>query len=285
MKEKTKAYMGGIVDGEGGLSISKSTNPITGYINYRSTISVTNTNPLLTRWALKHFGGTVRMRDRKEYSNASCFEWYLTGNQSQRFFLEVIRPYVCFKKLQVELLLGYLDLYKQLTPDKREELYQQSKDLHHNFSVETETLDPLTKTGRAYYAALVDGEGTITVSKDCYGHFRPAVRVYNANLAILKPLEKAWGGGIHEDAPRFYNWYINKKSVIESFLLYSTPYLLLKRSQAKVMLEFVRLSRKWNPNARNVLCKQISDLNQLRVKIQPKLTGDCESAQPGTVAA
>jgi hypothetical protein len=277
--------MGGLIDGEGNLSISKSTNKETGYINYHSVVSVANTSPILPLWSIKHFGGVYRGREREDQSDNVQFEWYLTGNQAQKFFLETIRPYVCFKKKQIDILLEYLDMFKKTNPGKREELYNSITACHHDFSVETDTLNPLSKEGKPYYAALLDGEGTISISEDKHGHFRPAVRVYNSNLSILKPLLNKWGGSIHENTPEFYSWYINKKSVIEQFLMVTTPYLLAKRKQAKVMLEFVRLSRKWNPVARKLLYDRIVYLNNLKVKIQSELTGDSKSELEGTLVS
>jgi len=274
--------MGGFIDGEGALSIARSTSKTTGYVSYRSVVGFSNTNPNACKWAVKHFGGVFRKRERPEYSDSACFEWYLTGNRAQKSFLETVRPYVRFKAEQIDILLEYLGLFKQLVPKKRDALYNRMAEVHHNFSVETDTLDPLGKTGRSYYAALLDGEGTITISEDRFGYYRPAVRVYNSNLALLTPLKSSWGGSIHEAEPGFYQWHINKKTVIEKFLLYSTPYLLIKRSQAKTMLEYVRLSRKWNRPERKRLYESLSYLNNLKVKIQSELAGDRESELAGT---
>lgn len=283
MKEKTKAYMGGLLDGEGSLSITKSKLQ-RGGIQYIPCVGLSNCNPMLVHWAIKHFGGTYRKRERANFSDAASFEWYLTGRGAQQSFLEVVRPYVMFKKAQVDVLFEFFALNGVTNPVRREELHTTILGLHHNFSVETETLDPLSKVGRAYYAALLDGEGTITISKDCSGYFRPSVRVYNSNLGLLKPLQNTWGGSIF-DSKGCWQWYVNSKSAIEKYLLYSLPYLLGKRKQAQAMLNFVRMSRTWNVELRNKICVEISRLNQIRVKIQSDLMGDHESAMLETAIA
>jgi hypothetical protein len=271
VKEKTKAYMGGLIDGEGNLTITRP-ELSRGGINYIPVIGISNCDRRLINWSIRHFGGNYRRRERIEYSNNAQFEWNIYGLKAQKSFLEMIRPYVIFKKPQIDILLEFLKMNGKNDPKKRENLSNIIQALHHHFSVETESLDPLSKIGRAYYSALLDGEGSITISKDRYGHYRPSIRIYNGCLGLLVPLKKAWGGSFHYDKTgNCHQWYINSKKSIEHFLLYSIPYLISKYLQAKTMLRFVRLTRTWNKSMRDNFYVEICRLNQDREKIQPEL--------------
>lgn len=283
MKEKTKAYMGAIIDGEGSLTITKTA--IASGFSYHPIVGFSNGDKRLIDWAIKHFGGTFRRRERPEYTDNVGYEWYLTGSKCQRSFLQVIRPYVVAKSNQVSLLNEYLSMDGRLDPNAREQLCSAIQHEHHIFSVETDTLDPMSKTGRAYYAGLLDGEGTIVLSRDQHGHFRPAVRIYSAHRDLLTPLKVHYGGSIGPNRENCSQWYVNKKEVIEKSLLYFLPYLITKREQAKTLLEFVRLERAWNQVERNRLYLKMVALNSSREKIQSELHGDVQSAPVGTLDA
>ena len=75
------------------------------------------------------------------------------------------------------------------------------------------------------------------------------------------------------------------------------PYLIIKREQAKVLIEFFRLSEQKCPELREKLYQQMHSLNkrgptvetdtqiieQDSIKIQPELMGDHESDATGTL--
>ena len=63
MEETVKAYMAGIVDGEGSISISRQSNSK----SYICQLAIVNTNRELIEWVCDNFGGS-----------STILEWFLT---------------------------------------------------------------------------------------------------------------------------------------------------------------------------------------------------------------
>jgi len=97
---------------------------------------------------------------------------------------------------------------------------------------------------RAYAAALVDGEGTIRVTRLLTGYkarYVPEVTVYNSIKDVLLFLDKHWGGDIRPKRRAIsthrqeYEWRVRRAKAKE-FLRQIMPYLIIKREQAKLAL-------------------------------------------------
>jgi hypothetical protein len=158
----------------------------------------------------------------------------------------------------------------------------------------------MKKNSFIYVAGIIDGEGCLIVSKSdrgSYDNYYGRIHVKNTDMRLMKWLVENFGGNIHVNKPKSkkhsiaYSWYFsgNAKSK-EIFLLSIMPYLIIKREQAKVLVEFFRLSEQKCPELRHKLYLKMRDLNKRgptvetnmsgtseEVKIEPKLTGDCES--------
>lgn len=109
---------------------------------------------------------------------------------------------------------------------------------------------------RAYAAGVVDGEGTIAINRHrnnprynwSYGLF---CSVTNTNLDLLNWLELTFGLGVvrpqthRSSKPHWkpkYAWVLRVEE-IPLFLPLIQPYLLVKRRQAELMLEFIEGTR------------------------------------------
>lgn len=101
------AYLAGIVDGEGTISIKTehSTRPCTIYL------TVANTNYEMIKIFEVEFGGKVRLRKWSENqikrgSNnwKNCYEWILTKRQASNAVFKLY-PYLKIKKRQAQLIL------------------------------------------------------------------------------------------------------------------------------------------------------------------------------------
>lgn len=106
MKKVELAYLAGIVDGEGSISV-KSESKKRPYVVY---LSVTNTNYDMIKIFEGHFGGKVRKRNwSNNQKNAKknwkpCYEWCISKLQAVRA-VEKLLPYIRIKNKQAILLL------------------------------------------------------------------------------------------------------------------------------------------------------------------------------------
>ena len=98
---------------------------------------------------------------------------------------------------------------------------------------------------KVYAGALVDGEGTIRVTRQLSGHharYYPDVTVYNSERSLLLFLQERYAGDIREIARKnraknkqMYEWRVRRAEAKE-FLRQIKPYLIAKRPQAKLVL-------------------------------------------------
>lgn len=230
MKIKTKAYAAGLIDGDGYLGITHAQSQR----RYQVEIVVGTTCRPLAKWLVKHFGGTfiVRPPPKPDTQNV-WYMWRVTGKQSQKKFLSAIQPHLVLKKEQAKNLLEFIEI--EINPVKRKEIFLAVRDQNSKTgSVETDTPNPLSKAGRAYYAGFFDAEGCVTNMQT-----RPVVKVSNTNTTLLKALQKVYGGNLgllNNPLQKCYNLSIVRQADVKRFILYSLPYLIVKHPKAKKAL-------------------------------------------------
>ena len=117
----------------------------------------------------------------------------------------------------------------------------------------------MTEAERAYLAGILDGEGCLAIYKQfqkatpiraARWHFFPRVTVGNTRLELLFWLKQKLGGAVNVNTKQIgrrktgYRWTCSDRRAIEVITL-ALPYLLLKRSQAELILSFraKRISR------------------------------------------
>jgi hypothetical protein len=181
------------------------------------------------------------------------------------------------------------------------------------------------KAKYGYIAGIMDGEGTITICRSEYiAHkkriakngdvkfydsptvgFHVKVSVKNTDVRLMKWLVSRFGGEFYPDkSPKpsnhkdAYVWH-HKAESKQEFLLAILPYLIMKREQALVALEFLRLGCQVRcPEERQRLYEKIVALNQRgkpvetnmqeisqEIKIESELISDSESASAVTQMA
>ena len=257
MKEHTKAYAAGIMDAEGCLSVDpmRRKDVLTSY----ARISFSNTDRRIHKWLVKMFGGQFSRIDRNKSNRPDYwkteYRWNPNGVKHSSWFLSQILPYLTIKKREAEILLDYYALHSQQSKEilaKRKNLIVQSKDAKDR-SVETETQKFSWKPNliNAYFAGLLDGDGCITIQKSPlkagYTVYGGHVSIVNTYSPVVYSAAEMYGGRSYlrtkETENRFssFQWQLRKKKPIELVLLKLLPYLILKRDQAKVLLEFSRL--------------------------------------------
>ena len=139
-----------------------------------------------------------------------------------------------------------------------------------------------------YVAGIIDGEGTITIGRSEYiAHkkhiaksgdvreydsptigFHVKVSVKNTDVRLIKWLKFRFGGEYYEskaDKETWKNTFVwhHRAESKQEFLLAILPYLIVKREQAIVALEFLRLGPQVRcPEKRQELYEKIVALNQ-----------------------
>lgn len=100
----------------------------------------------------------------------------------------------------------------------------------------------------AYTAGIIDGEGTIGMYRryDKPNFFRPLIAVTNTHFGLLEFLKSSFGMGTIQLTRKAMNnwkearrWSIDTKLHAREFLSAIEPYLLIKRNQAKLLIEYI----------------------------------------------
>jgi hypothetical protein len=138
----------------------------------------------------------------------------------------------------------------------------------------------LSDTQWAYLAAMMDGEGSFSISRGgrkpdpLHGHpkgymnYQLKVCLGNTNRKLIDWLLDTVGGGCYvghrpkTDKHKVgYNWQLHGKVEQKEMILGVLPYLLLKKEQALVALEMLAIEGK-NPELRRKLWIKIKGLNR-----------------------
>ena len=102
---------------------------------------------------------------------------------------------------------------------------------------------------KAWLAGIIDADGSINLGvsnrNEKYGglHFQPAIQVTNKNTELLNRINEIIGTSYilkrnHNDIPCF-DLHICKREIIKNILINITPYLIVKRRQSKLMIDFI----------------------------------------------
>ena len=135
--EVTKlAYLAGIIDGEGGVTIAYNAKRNT----HRMRFYVVNTNKKLMDWLYENFGGYLYEVKRTSHKNPKWrtkYEWHFFPTQETKSTLTLLIPFLICKKRQVEISLLFMETIGKakyrLSPEQfnlRESLRQELKKLN-----------------------------------------------------------------------------------------------------------------------------------------------------------
>ena len=106
MKKTDLAYIAGLIDGEGCISIVKKKDLIHGSSNYDLRVSVNMTSEYLIQYLHFAFGGFWRERKKIEERHKQQWMWAVSGPKASEFLLTIL-PYLIIKKPQAELALRF----------------------------------------------------------------------------------------------------------------------------------------------------------------------------------
>lgn len=282
MREKTKAYFAGLVDAEGSLYIYKGHQQQYPHIaRYSLVMSVANDSRALMKWIVKNFGGTFRKRNQ---NGDISYEWISQSLPHTSRILDLIIPHLTVKKSQALLAKDFINLNGAINPARREEIWSQMQKLKSVECVTTNTLGSFSlKVIKPYFAGLLDGEGYVRV----YSYSRKPPRkvayqikltLVNTEKTLLEFGKSLFGGSIYKvkkqrpEEKQRYSWEITNNRQRERFLLYSLPYLIVKKSQALLALRFLRIPA----FSQNIEERERLYQDSEKLMIESKLTGDCK---------
>ena len=109
LSETDKAYLAGLIDGEGCIHLQRNQSKKSPNYNYTATMFVGNTNAVIIDICKELNLGYIDYRKQINIKHKKAFVWRLTSNPC-RALLPLILPYLRIKKQQSELLLEYLNL-------------------------------------------------------------------------------------------------------------------------------------------------------------------------------
>lgn len=122
----------------------------------------------------------------------------------------------------------------------------------------------MTKQNRfSYLAGFMDGEGTFAIvktfsvqrkpdgTKKKYIVYKLNISVCNTNKEVMEWIAKHFGGKVLDSAndnrnPKYkirYAWHVTHRHRQKDFILGVLPYLVAKKEQAKLALEFIKTYR------------------------------------------
>ena len=99
MDEVEKAYVAGIVDGEGTVTLMKHHKNETPL----PCVAVANNNLELLKWLRARIGGTITSKKKRLPHHNDSYAWYVRQDRALRFLNE-IKCYLIIKKQQAELI-------------------------------------------------------------------------------------------------------------------------------------------------------------------------------------
>jgi hypothetical protein len=300
LKDKTKAYLAGLLDSEGDLSITRHVSKertyivkgksytYSGYTSYGVSFAVYNTCLPVMKYLVHHFGGTFRMLKKATKDRQVMWSWSPEGSKHALKVLCEILPYILLRKNQAIVCEKFLKLEGQICPDLRRILYEEYEVIKSS-SLTTETNHVFKwkkNLQNAYFSGVFDGEGTASVYKAS-----STVWIPGSNPNLLEAMSKIYKGNpvtSHNrkgaKPERFTEHRICiPVSNMEKFILQMLPYSIIKREQLLLTLENLRgvsLER------RKQIKRKLFELKHpLKIKIQSDLIGDYESAPMGTLEA
>jgi len=104
------AYIAGLFDGEGSVSISKIKNK--SGKSYSLKVKISMTNPEALKLCSRLFGKKFFPGQRAEKNHAVSYTWQLTGQRAGSF-LKAIRPFLLVKAQDADIGLRFFQSYWQ----------------------------------------------------------------------------------------------------------------------------------------------------------------------------
>lgn len=262
MKETTKAYLAGLVDGEGCITICESTRIDhhgikTSRPSFGPRFCIVNTNKNLIESVLQDWTlGSIKEVRRKNPKHKPIYVWEIRRLGEILKAIEYILPYLKLKRKQALLMIEYCKS-RLLAPkgghckyaEREKEIAKLIKVLNHEDSFMIDKSNSETsRIMKAYLAGLIDGEGTIRIGKASppSGGMSPQLYITNTSGNLLTYIENLGPWRFREHKHQNSHWrkayrlILERQTEILKILKNISPYLRLKRKQADLMIEYCK---------------------------------------------
>jgi hypothetical protein len=274
VKDKTKIsskrwnHLAGLLDGDGSLGIHPHPHE-QNYINYDVTVDVATTHLPTVKWLKKVFGGQFYTTLDKRPNRKPNHHWYVSTSEHQLSILKMVSPLLKLKRVQGETIIKFLELGGKTfqNPDARKELadyvsfrnaffmpiYRAHKD------VDTAVAD---KADYQYLAGILDAEGTISLYESKRS-FDPKIQLSNTDMRVFDFLLERFGGSVSSSKRehRELGVWVLPTRFLENTLLAILPYLVTKREQAVLLLDWFRNRKNLSDDETREIIKKFRVLN------------------------
>lgn len=277
-----KAWLAGVIDGEGSIYISKvkALHSKRGFV-YMPYLSVSNSNYDFVAKVREIIGrGYVGTKREKRFDWKDGCEYKGSGSVLRRILPQIL-PHLVIKQEVAKRMLEFLEFVENNSTDGLEKtppgyherldsLYWRVKELNQKGKDPPEaelvftSFNPnkrrpgnrvkncrrMDEPGRAWLAGVIDGEGSIFLSKvvnRAYRRgffYRPEFLVSNSNRMFLIRIAELIGEGTVHRAQKGgggtkTRWeYVASAGVLRAILPQILPHIIVKRKQAEKMLEY-----------------------------------------------
>lgn len=261
------AYLAGILDGDGSFSLIKTSSNTSKSPLYYPLIQLANTSKSLIDHFL-NYGGTSIVREsyiaKDGRRRKKCYQWKISGRARCLSFLELVIPYLVIKKERAMFLRDYIINNEPrhggivLTNEQlfsREKTYLGMRKFNEvPLKVKLPSLKnielSLDESFWSYVAGIIDSDGSLSIKKEIRKtrknpSYTPVIlismidprsvyyigqNVPGSNILMIKAKTTVTGF--------MYRFSISSKSVAETFLKKCMDYLLIKKDQARILLDF-----------------------------------------------
>lgn len=108
---KNYAYLAGLIDGEGTITIYKHKQHKRPTFQLRPRVVVANTHMPMLHSLVRDYGGTL-IKNGKPSSPRPCFLWRVFSQADIERILVGVRPYLIIKAVHADLMMRFIDLRK-----------------------------------------------------------------------------------------------------------------------------------------------------------------------------
>jgi len=290
-KTSKLAFLAGLVDGDGSISISIIRRKDWNGNSFQPYIAIGVTSRKLCKWAQQHFGGNLYGYDGVA-GHQKMYHWKLYGKQALKDLLVQLLPYLLIKREAAQTVLEYMDLGSEPNQEERLKIAEKIQAINSNNHLVVDSRKMSKRESMAYLAGIVDTEGAIGIRDNQGEAFGAYVMINNTNESLIKWIAALFEGKTskHEylitTCRDNHSWALYGKQNIENFILAILPYLVIKKEVANIVLQFVRLKNTWNKEERARLFETIRTL-QIRCStpttnvpdglLEPKIESDLDS--------
>lgn len=133
----------------------------------------------------------------------------------------------------------------------------------------------MTEKTKAYMAGIMDGDRCFMVARGNHGsyvNYRPLICFTNGSRPLLEWAVKHFGGCLHRQkahlstngyvSKELFHWRLYGRTSVRSFLASLIPYLMEKKQQAQLLLDYVNLEGRNVPSERETIYLRLREMKQ-----------------------